>query len=102
MALMAFRNGAPVRSSAPLPDEYYNGSGVAMRDVLKSTDPVLLNFAETLLRNAGIDSVVFDGHMSIMDGSLGILPRRLMVIDSDYEHAMSVLAAAVPDMVTME
>ncbi|HTT84994.1 MAG TPA: DUF2007 domain-containing protein [Rhizomicrobium sp.] len=70
-----------------------------MRDVLKTTDPVLLNFAEAVLRDAGIESVVFDGHMSIMDGSLGILPRRLMVTDSDYERARSVLASAVPDAV---
>jgi hypothetical protein len=69
-----------------------------MRDVLKTTDPVLLNFAETMLSNAGIASVVFDSHMSIMDGSLGILPRRLMVTDSDYERARSILAAAVTDV----
>jgi hypothetical protein len=73
-----------------------------MRDVLKTTDPVLLNFAEAVLRDAGIESVVFDGHMSIMDGSLGILPRRLMVTDSDYERAKSVLAGAVPDAVAAQ
>jgi hypothetical protein len=73
-----------------------------MRDVLKTTDPVLLSFAETILSGAGISSVVFDGHMSIMDGSLGILPRRLMVTDSDYERAKSVLAAAAPDEVAAE
>jgi hypothetical protein len=71
-----------------------------MRDVLKTNDPVLLNFAEALLSDAGIDSVVFDSHMSIMDGSLGVLPRRLMVTDSDYGRAKSVLAAALPDVVT--
>ena len=71
-----------------------------MRDVLKTTDPVLLNFAEAVLKSVGIESVVFDSHMSIMDGSLGILPRRLMVIESDYEPARSALAAALPDLVT--
>lgn len=71
-----------------------------MRDVLKTNDPVLLNFAEVLLSDAGIETVVFDGHMSIMDGSLGILPRRLMVTDSDYERAKSVLVAAMPEVVT--
>ena len=78
------------------------GNGTVMRDVLKTTDPVLLNFAEAVLTDAGIDSVVFDSHMSIMDGSLGILPRRLMVIESDYERARTVLAAALPDMVATE
>jgi hypothetical protein len=70
-----------------------------MREVLKTTDPVALNFAEALLNGAGIGSVIFDGHMSIMDGSLGILPRRLMVTDSDFDQAMSILAGAMPDTV---
>jgi hypothetical protein len=73
-----------------------------MRDVLTTTDPVLLNFAEAVLRDAGIESVVFDSHMSIMDGSLGILPRRLMVTDSDFERAKFVLTGALPDVVTAQ
>lgn len=74
----------------------------AMRDVLKTNDAVLLNFAEAVLSDAGIESVVFDAHMSIMDGSLGILPRRLMVLDGDYERAKAVLSAAVPGAVAAE
>jgi hypothetical protein len=67
-----------------------------MRDVLKTTDAVLLNFAEALLADAGIRAVVFDTHMSIMDGSLGVLPRRLMVAEKDYDRARTVLAGALP------
>ena len=89
-----------MRSRRPGADARSTGKGMVMRDVLKTTDPVLLNFAEAVLSDAGIDSVVFDSHMSIMDGSLGILPRRLMVIESDYERARSILAAALPDVVT--
>lgn len=66
-----------------------------MRDVLKTNDPVLLNFAEVVLSDAGIEAVVFDGHMSVMDGSLGILPRRLMVTDVDFERAKRLLADAL-------
>jgi hypothetical protein len=66
-----------------------------MRDVLKTNDPVLLNFAEVVLSDAGIEAVVFDGHMSVMDGSLGILPRRLMVTDEDFERARRLLADAL-------
>ena len=58
-----------------------------MRDVLKTNDAVLLNFAQALLADAGIEAIVFDGHMSVMDGSLGILPRRLMVADDDFSSA---------------
>jgi hypothetical protein len=68
-----------------------------MRDVLKTNDPVLLSFAEALLSDAGIPSVVFDGNMSVMDGSLGILPRRLMVSEDDFVRARTVLRSALPD-----
>jgi hypothetical protein len=70
-----------------------------MRDVLKTNDAVLLNFAEALLADAGIAAVVFDAHMSIMDGSLGILPRRLMVPEEDYDRATAVLAGSLPEVV---
>lgn len=70
-----------------------------MRDVLRTNDAVLLNFAEALLADAGIPAVVFDTHMSIMDGSLGVLPRRLMVSEEDYTRAKSVLAGALPGIV---
>ncbi len=62
-----------------------------MRAILKTNDPVLLNFAEVLLRDAGIDAVVFDGEASVMDGSMGMLPRRLMVGDDEVELAKTVL-----------
>lgn len=70
-----------------------------MRDVLKTNDAVLLNFAQVVLSDAGIETVVFDNHMSIMDGSLGILPRRLMVLETDYERARRVLGEALPEAV---
>lgn len=62
-----------------------------MRAVLKTNNPVLLNFAEVLLRDAGIQALVFDSEMSVMDGSVGILPRRLMVADEDFEQAAALL-----------
>ncbi len=62
-----------------------------MRAVLKTNDPVRLSFAQVLLVDAGIHAVVFDGEMSAMDGSVGILPRRLMVSDDDFGRAMAVL-----------
>jgi tRNA1Val (adenine37-N6)-methyltransferase len=62
-----------------------------MKPVLKTNDPVLLSFARDLLAQAGIDSVVFDENASVMDGSLGILPRRLMVADEDVAHGEALL-----------
>lgn len=68
-----------------------------MRAVLKTVDPVVLNFAANVLTQAGIESVVFDTHASVMDGSMGFLPRRLMVRDDDYSQAQTLLRQAVPD-----
>ncbi len=68
-----------------------------MRAVLKTNNPVLLNFAEVLLKDAGLHSVVFDADMSIMDGSIGILPRRLMVADEDFARAQGILRDGIRD-----
>jgi hypothetical protein len=62
-----------------------------MRVVLKSNNAVMLDFARVLLADAGIEAVLFDAHMSVMDGSLGILPRRLMVTDEDFARAEAIL-----------
>ena len=68
-----------------------------MRVVLKSVDPVVLNYAANVLEQEGIESVVFDTHASVMDGSMGFLPRRLMVLDEDFDRAQKLLRQAVPD-----
>ena len=68
-----------------------------MRMVLKSNDPVILSYAGDVLSQAGIESVVFDTHASIMDGSMGAVPRRLMVLDEDHPRAEMLLRAAVPE-----
>ena len=51
---------------------------------MRSNDVVAVSFAETLLREAGIASFVADQNMSILEGSVGILQRRLMV-DAERE-----------------
>ncbi len=65
-----------------------------MKEVLRSNDVVLISFAEALLRDAGIDSTVVDQHMSVLEGSIGILPRRLMVHADYHDRAQRVLAEA--------
>lgn len=63
-----------------------------MREILRSTDPTQIAFAEALLSGEGIAAFVFDVHISILEGSIGILPRRLMVADRDASVARAVLA----------
>ncbi len=54
-----------------------------MEELLRTNNPVTVSFAEALLGEEGIGHFVADTHMSILDGSLGILPRRIMV-DGEY------------------
>jgi hypothetical protein len=60
---------------------------------------VLLSYAQSLLNDAKIEAIVFDDNASVMDGSLGMLPRRLMVADEDFGLAQRILRdglAAMP------
>lgn len=64
-----------------------------MKLLLQTTDPTVIAFAQALLGGEDIDSFVLDVHMSVFEGSLGILPRRLMVRERDWEEARSVIRA---------
>ena len=70
---------------------------MAMRVVLKSNNPVILSYAADVLDQAGIDCEIFDTHASIMDGSMAMVPRRLMVLDEDFAKADALLRKAVPE-----
>ncbi|MBL0937076.1 MAG: DUF2007 domain-containing protein [Rhizobiaceae bacterium] len=65
-----------------------------MKELMRTNDIVLISFVETLLRDADIDFFVADENMSILEGSLGILPRRVMVVDDDFAQARRVLSDA--------
>lgn len=65
-----------------------------MRVIVLSNDPVRLSFLEALLRDAGIGCVVLDGHASITEGSIGAIPRRLVVAEADEAQARRVLREA--------
>ena len=65
-----------------------------MVELLRSNDPVRLSWVTALLADAHIEVVVFDTHTSIIEGSIGALPRRLMVLDGDLSRARHVLETA--------
>ena len=65
-----------------------------MKELLRTNDPVRLSWVQALLRASGIDSIVLDQHTSLMEGSIGAIPRRLMVATRDLARAREVLAAA--------
>jgi hypothetical protein len=65
-----------------------------MHELLRSNDAVLISFAEAMLRQAGIGSMVADQHISVIEGSIGAFPRRLLVTADDAASARRVLAEA--------
>ena len=54
---------------------------------LKTVNPATLNFAQAVLKEAGIPFFLMDQNVSIIDGSIGIIPRRLMVVEDDVDDA---------------
>ena len=62
-----------------------------MRELVRTTDPTVISFATALLRGEGIEAFEMDVHMSVLEGSVGVLPRRLMVRDGDHFRAAAVL-----------
>ncbi|MEM8788496.1 MAG: DUF2007 domain-containing protein [Pseudomonadota bacterium] len=62
-----------------------------MKEILRTTDPTVIAFATALLRAEDIECFVMDVHMSVLEGSIGIFPRRMMVRRSDAFRARSIL-----------
>lgn len=62
-----------------------------MKEILRTNDPTLIAFATALLEGEGIDCFEMDVHMSVLEGSIGVLPRRLMVTDRDHFRASAIL-----------
>jgi hypothetical protein len=67
-----------------------------MKELFRTNNAVYLSFAQAVLKDAGIHTLVFDSHTSIMEGSIGALPRRLMVPDEDFNRAKRLLEEAEP------
>jgi len=62
--------------------------------LLRTNDPVRLSWLQALLNDSGIDSLILDHHTSLVEGSIGAIPRRLVVAERDYRRARALLAAA--------
>jgi len=63
-----------------------------MNELIRTNDLALISFVEALLKEAGLAYLVADAHMSVLDGSIGALPRRILV-ESDKEAAARRLLA---------
>ena len=69
-----------------------------MKELLRTNNIVRLSWAQVRLREAGIESLVLDQHTSLVEGSIGAIPRRLMVAESDHRRASALIAAAEEEL----
>jgi Putative prokaryotic signal transducing protein len=65
-----------------------------MRELVRTNDTVLVSAIGALLDGAKIKHLVFDQNMSVLEGSLGVLPRRILVADEDVAAARRLLKDA--------
>ena len=65
-----------------------------MDELLRTNDIVLISLVESLLTEAGVHYLVADRHMSAMEGSVGFLPRRILVLSDEREEARRLLTEA--------
>jgi len=65
-----------------------------MIELIRTNDAVLLSFAESLMKEAGIHCLIADEGMSILEGSLGMLPRRFLVESGREDEARRILKDA--------
>lgn len=65
-----------------------------MKELVRTNDPALISFLVALLRSEGIESFVLDAHTSVLEGSAGAIPRRLMVVDDDAVRARQIVTEA--------
>lgn len=65
-----------------------------MRELVRTNDVVLVSAIEALLNGADIHHLVLDQNMSVLDGSIGAIPRRILVHDDDNRQARQLLTEA--------
>ena len=68
-----------------------------MKELLRTNDVVQISWVVALLADARIEALVMDSHSSIVEGSIGAIPRRIMVVDEDLDAARRVLHEAGED-----
>ena len=73
--------------------------GREMAELVRSNDAVLLSFLAALCEDHGIVTALVDGNISVMEGSIGAFPRRLLVDVERIDDARELLADAEADPV---
>jgi hypothetical protein len=72
-----------------------NAHGVeTLRELVRTNDAVVISAIEALLKGAGIAHLIVDQNMSVLEGSIGIFPRRILVGEDDLAAARRLLSEA--------
>ena len=65
-----------------------------MKELLRTTDIVLLSYVNSLLNDACLSVLIADVHVSSVEGSIGAFPRRVLVAADDWDESIAILTAA--------
>ena len=62
-----------------------------MIEIMRTTNPVDVNYIQALLKDADIFVAIFDANISVVEGSIGLFPKRVMISEEDINEAREVL-----------
>ena len=65
-----------------------------MRELVRTNNAVLISAVQALLDGAEIPYMLADQNMSVLEGSIGVLPRRILVADELVDDARQLLTEA--------
>jgi hypothetical protein len=65
-----------------------------LHELVRTNNAVLITAIEALLKGADIPHMVLDHHMSVLEGSLGMLPRRVLVDEEQAGRARRLMQEA--------
>ena len=68
--------------------------GSIVKELMRTNNAVLISWLTALLRSEGIELIMLDQHMSVLEGSAAAIPRRLMVADDDHARARRLIEDA--------
>ena len=88
------RQGQVAVDTRPRPPHTIGKGEPKLRELVRTNDMVLVSAVGALLDGANIRHLVLDQNMSILEGSLGVLPRRILVHEDDNREARQILSDA--------
>ncbi len=65
-------------------------------ELIRANDPILISYILSVLQDEGIEAVMLDEHTSILEGSIGAIQRRIMVLERDLQFAKQIIEDVAP------